>query len=734
MGLISLTAAGVALAGGIKTYNNFNPQKQQSLVEVLRKSNKPQSANVWRTDEVPARLIRLGRMWANTISTSLTNVEDDYQVFIKTKVDPLFGAAREQQMRELAINDEQVEIHPYERTVNRNLALSGLLTTAAIVTLPFSPLLRFAICVPQAAYLVKEEYELAYQAVVHEQRLSLAVLSAVYQTLLWLGGYYVVGGALLILTAFGKKLSLVTEDRSRKELVNIFGQQPHTVWVMSNGVEIEIPFEQLQEGDVLVVSAGQMVPTDGVIVEGHASIDQHQLTGESQPAEKEVGDEVLAATVVLAGRIHLRVEKTGEETVAAQIGEMLNQTASYQMALTTKAEKISDASLLPTFLVAGLAGLTVGYQGIIAVTSTMLGLSLRISGPIALLNYLNTAARYSILIKDGRSLELLNTIDTVVFDKTGTLTLEQPHVTQIHTFGAFGSDTVLTYAAAVEQRQSHPVARAILSAAEEEGLSLPSTNDSRYEVGYGIQAWIDGKLIQVGSDRFMALAEIPLSAEVQALQTACQAQGHSLVMVAIDQQLVGAIELEPTIRPEAEAVLAELRQRGLDLVIISGDQEEPTRKLAQTLGIENYFANTLPENKAKLVEQLQQEGRAVCFVGDGINDSIALKKANVSVSLSGATTVATDTAQIVLMDTTLQQLPLLFKLAEEMEENLKRGLKIAVVPVLFIWGGIFFLHLGILGAAGLFEISLWAGIANAMQPLLTHREEQKQLQEAVTEP
>ncbi|MGH9846872.1 MAG: HAD-IC family P-type ATPase, partial [Blastocatellia bacterium] len=166
-----------------------------------------------------------------------------------------------------------------------------------------------------------------------------------------------------------------------------------------------------------------------------------------------------------------------------------------------------------------------------------------------------------------------------------------------------------------------------------------------------------------------------------------------------------------------------LRRRNLDFCIISGDQEGPTRTLAESLGIDRYFANTLPENKAQLVEQLQSEGRAVCFVGDGINDSIALKKANVSVSLHGATTVAMDTAQIVLMDTTLKQLPLLFQLAEEMESNLKTTRNLAIVPNLGIWGGVFLFNLGILGATLIFEASLWAGIANAVRPLLKYKEE-----------
>lgn len=720
--LTVITDAGVTLFGGTTFFNRRNGKQPTSLIQVL----KPQA--ILAAEQKLTALTALreqGEQMQKALVTALAAFEEDYQQFVKTRVDPLFGATRQEHLRDLGSAggaDDKLVVGPYERFINRNLGVAAVVTTAAIVTIPLHPLIQAAATMPLALYVVKGIYRRAYDSLVKQHKITLPVLSAVNVTAMWLGGYYLIGGIIFLLIYMGMKLSFITEDRSHKRLANIFGQQPRKVWVLIDEVEVEIPFDQLQVGNTLVVGAGQVIAADGIIVQGYASIDQHRLTGESQPAEKRIGDQVLSATVVLAGRIYIRVEKAGKETVAAQIGEMLEKTASYQMDITTKAYRIAEQSVIPTLATAGVALLTLGYSSMVAITSTVFGFNLVISGPMALLNYLNVASRRNILIKDGRSLELLTTIDTVIFDKTGTLTLEQPHVTQIHTFAALSGDDVLTYTAAVEQRQSHPIARAILAYAEERKLALPKIDDTRYEVGYGLRAEIKGSLIRVGSDRFMELEQIALPLAVQTLQESCHAQGHSLVMVAVDEQVVGAIELEPTIRPEAKAVIDQLRQRKLDFYIISGDQEGPTRKLAQTLGIANYFANTLPENKAQLVEQLQQEGRAVCFVGDGINDSIALKKANVSVSLSGATSVATDTAQVVLMDATLQQLPLLFKLAEEMDANLKTSLALAIIPGLGIWAGVFFFHLGILGASVIYEASLWAGMGNAFRPLLTYRE------------
>ncbi len=372
-------------------------------------------------------------------------------------------------------------------------------------------------------------------------------------------------------------------------------------------------------------------------------------------------------------------------------------------------------------LLGGLAWLTIDLERGLAILNTAFGVTLRITAPIAMLNFLNIASRNGILVKDGRSLELLKDVDTVVFDKTGTLTVDQPTVTRIYSCNGIPEETLLAYAAAAEHRQSHPIARAIRAAAEARQLLVPSIEDARYEIGYGIKVSTWDKVIRVGSERFMATEGIAVPASLRAQQEACQAQGYSLVMVGVGDVLGGAIELQPTLRPEAQAIVDALHKRGLSTVIISGDQEEPTRRLAERLSIEHYFANTLPADKAGLVEQLQNQGRAVCFVGDGINDSIALRKANVSVSLRGATTVAIDTAQIVFTDQSLNQLTCLFDLADEFYANLNAGFATAIVPSVINIGGVFLFHWGILSAMGIFNLGLLTSLGIASLPLLGHR-------------
>lgn len=488
--------------------------------------------------------------------------------------------------------------------------------------------------------------------------------------------------------------------------------------MLVDGVEQEIPFEQVQIGDIVVVHAGQAIPVDGTIVQGQASIDQRMLTGESQPAERSVNEQVFAATMLLSGNIQVRVEKAGQATVAASIGEILNNTSGFTLTMQARGEKLADQSAPPTLGLFAIAMVTLSVQSALAVLWSSIGYNMRIAAPLSLLNYLQIISQQSVLIKDGRSLESLHKVDTVVFDKTGTLTQEQPHVSQVHPWNGLSADEVLTFAAAAEYKQTHPIARAILQAAREHNLSLPTTDHTRYEIGYGLKVQVAGKTVCIGSDRYMQIEQIALPDEVYELQAQCQDQGYSLVYIAIDSTFVGVIELHPTIRPEARQIIQQLHQRGIATYVISGDQEQPTRRLAHDLGIDHYFANVLPEDKSSMVQQLQAEGRFVCFVGDGINDSIALKQANVSISMRGASTIATDTAQIVMMDGSLSQLIHLFEIAEDFENTMRASIVLSIVPGIVTVGGVFFLQWGILTAIMLYNVGLVATIAAAMLPLI----------------
>jgi len=615
------------------------------------------------------------------------------------------------------------EVSEVEQEVNRYLALSSVSLALASAGTLFYPPLTF-LSVLGIAYGSLPILRDAYDSLVQEKKFGIAGLASMAAITLLLTGYYFAASLGYTLYFLSEKLLIRTQDHSKKGMISIFFEQPRFVWVKKDGVELQLPFEELKVDDIVVVNAGELIPIDGTITAGNASIDQRMLTGESQPAEKGVGEAVFASTIVLSGQIYIQVEKAGASTVAAQIGHILNNTLDFKSSVELKGQEIADKSALPTVALAILALPIAGKVAALAVLNACAGETIRLVAPIGLLNFLQMASDQGILIKDGRALELLNDVDTIVFDKTGTLTEEVPHVGAIYTCLGINENELLTLAAAAEYKQTHPIARAIQQEALERALELPKIEDATYEIGYGLKVTIEEKVVLVGSKRFMEMSQITIPSEINAIQQECNEHGYSLVYVALDEQLAGAIELHATIRPEAKRIISELRQRGLEIYIISGDHEKPTQKLAQELGIEHYFAETLPENKATLIEELQKAGQAVCFVGDGINDSIALKKANVSVSLRGASTIATDTAQIVLMDGSLKPLVQLFEIATELEQNMKGNLLATIVPSVVTIGGAFFLHFGVLSAIWLYNVGLLAGVANAMRPMITYKRKQ----------
>jgi Cu2+-exporting ATPase len=447
-------------------------------------------------------------------------------------------------------------------------------------------------------------------------------------------------------------------------------------------------------------------------------IDQHALTGESTPAEKGIGDRVFASTVMVAGKVYVEVEKAGNETASAKISQILNDTAGYKLTSQHKGERLADKAVIPTLALASVGMATMGPAGAVAILNSDFGTGIRMAAPLAMLSSLALCAHKGILVKDGRALELMNEVDTVLFDKTGTLTRERPEVGRVIACNDHDPQAILRYAAAAEAKFAHPIAKAILHAYEATGQALPPIEDSRYHVGYGITVHLEGHAIRVGSARFMDLETITIPPEVHAALDEAHREGNTLVMVAVDDALGGAIELQASVRPEVRSIIEGLRKRGIKhIAIISGDHDAPTRKLAESLGMDRYFAQVLPADKADYVERLQKEGRKVCFVGDGINDSIALKKANVSVSLRGATSIATDTAHIVFMEEGLSKLCDLRDIARDLDRNVKRSWQLILAPNGLCIAGAFTMGFGVMMSVLTNNVAALAALANGMLPL-----------------
>ena len=556
-------------------------------------------------------------------------------------------------------------------------------------SLPLAAVAQFAmptllpVSAPLFAYTAIPSFRGAYEVLFKERRLGVDVLDSIV-VIGCLATLHVFPGAILAwCLSVGRYLVRRTEDNSKKLLLGAFGKQPRYVWLIKDGIEIEVPRDRLDKGEIVAVHTGEMVPVDGIIVEGLAMIDQHALTGESAPAEKGVGDRVFASTVMVAGKVHVAVEKSGSETATARIAQILTDSAGYKLASQHKGEQLADKAVIPTLCLGGLALTTLGPPGAVAVVNSDLGTGIRMAAPLAMLSTLALCAQKGVLVKDGRALDLLCQVDTVLFDKTGTLTRERPEVGRVIAADGFRPIQILRLAAAAERRFHHPVALAILQKAAEQGLHLPLTDATQYKVGYGITVGIDGHRVRVGSRRFMRLEGVPLTREVDDALDEVHREGHTMVMVAVDDQLGGALELRASIRPEVRGIVHGLRERDIKhIAIISGDHEAPTRRLAEELGMDRYFAQVLPADKADYVEKLQREGRKVCFVGDGINDAIALKQANVSISLRGATSIATDTAHVVFMEQSLGKLCELCDIARDLDRNVRNSWLMILAPTL----------------------------------------------------
>ncbi len=668
--------------------------------------------------------------------------------------------------------ETQTRLRAEDKRLSQDVALSaaalGLTTAGALIAHPLA-LLSLPILIKLAIPYLRD----GYHSLVEKRKIDTPVFVAALNTGLIASGLFSMAALYEGVDALSKKVILRTRRRSEEALTGALGEQPRTVWILRpaqdapNGQEIEIPFEQLKPDDECIVSGGQRIPADGIITHGTATIDRRMLTGESQPIESGVGDPVFASTLVVSGKIRLRVDKSGQETTAAQITEILRNTADYPSSVELWSKQFSDQAALPQLALTAAALPVAGTQGALAVLISDMACDARLTGPLSVLNYLNLATQHGILIKDGRALELLAHVNTVVFDKTGTLTLEEPELGRIYVRAGLDENQLLRYAASAEARQTHPIARAILQAAHARHLDLSVSQDAHYEAGFGIAVHLPTviaseakqspprqsgiasgnpstrsarsgrprndngdvlKQVHVGSARYMDMEDIDIPTDWRAAQAVGQAQGHSYVYVAVDRRLSGMIELRPAIRPEVKQLMQQLKARKLALYILSGDHQQVTAALAEHLGIENYFAEVLPTGKADIVERMQADGASVCYVGDGINDAIALKKAHVSVSLHGASTVAADAASIVLMDGNLEKLGRLFEIADGLSANLRTDLLASFVPSAAAIGGVFLFHLGVFPAFLIGMGGFTVGMVNSMMPRLMSDAEAKEEQ------
>ncbi len=536
----------------------------------------------------------------------------------------------------------------------------------------------------------------------------------------WRNMYYDVSAVVISFVLLGKFLEHRTKSRTSAVIKKLMDLQPKRARVIVDGEEKEIPIELINVGDVMIVRPGEKIPTDGVVIEGHSTVDESMVTGESVPVEKKVGDEVIGGTVNKEGVLKVRATKIGDETFLAQVTKLVEEALSSKPAIQRVVDKIAGIFTYIVIAIATLtfftwyfvfgAGITTALLYSVAVLVVACPCALGLATPTAIMVGMGKGAEYGILIKNGEALEKAGKIRHIIFDKTGTLTEGSPKVVMIKPLipvdvklNGMNTDDVLRYAAVAEKNSEHPLAKAIVEAAIEKGISIEEPEDFISSPGKGVKAIYNGKKIIVG--KLSYLKDNGLDTEdAEKEASKLMEKGYTIVGVAIDDYVVGLIGLIDTPRKEAKQVINELRRMGIEVGMITGDNERTAKAIAEMLGIDFVLANVLPGGKSKEIKKLQSEGKLVGMVGDGVNDAPALTQADVGFALGSGTDIAIEAGDIILVRDDLRDVVAAIQLSKRTIKQVKENL---------FWAFIYNTILIPLAAAGLVYPAL-AGIAMAM--------------------
>ena len=561
-------------------------------------------------------------------------------------------------------------------------------------------------------------FKRAWQGLKDERKINVDFLDALAVSLHSLEGFLVGPAMMITMIEGGEAVRDATQRIAHSANTDLLASLQTDVRLLVDGTEVIVSSTSLQAGDRIALFPGDQIPVDGRIESGEGSLDVVKLTGESVPRHAGPGDEVLAGFILLEGNLVVETEAVGEATRVGQITAMIESAPVYDTRVGNVAGQVANRFVLPTLALAGLSLLLSG--GNIAQAASLLmfdlGTGLRVSVPTAIMAALTRAGSQGLLIRSGRSLEQLVDIDVVVFDKTGTLTQGHPSVVHVEVVsGAHSISKLVQLAASAEQGLNHPVAEAIVKHAEELGVSADECEAWDYRIGRGVAATIQGHQVLVGNAKLMREENLePATPSVDPeLETATP------VYLAVDDTVVAVIYAADALRPDSQAMVAELHRRGIQAHMLTGDVSSVAHAVAKRLGLrpEEVHADALPDEKAKLVQQLSQQGHKVAFVGDGINDSAALAYADVSISFASGSDLARETADIVLTNDRVSDLIVAQDLARETFGLVKQNIGIVGVPNLSALVIGTFLPVSPIAAVVLNNGSALVAAANAMRVL-----------------
>ena len=495
--------------------------------------------------------------------------------------------------------------------------------------------------------------------------------------------YFDTAAVIITLILLGRYFEAIAKGRTSEAIRKLIGLQAKTATVIRNGKEKEIPIEEVVPGDIILVKPGEKIPVDGIVLEGSSAIDEKMITGESIPVSKKKGDTVIGATINKTGLLKFRATKVGKDTMLAQIVKFVEEAQGSKAPIQRLADKIS-AYFVPSVILIALVSsglwyltgssfvfsLTIFISVLIIACPCALGLAT----PTAIMVGTGKGAESGILIRNGESLEIAHKINTVVFDKTGTLTKGEPEVTDVIPYGNYSVSDVLKHAAIVEKGSEHPIGEAILKSAKKKKIVVPEGKNHQTIPGKGIQATYNGKLVLIGTKKFLSENKISVGKTIENKIESLEKEGKTTVLVGIQKQIIGIISVADTLKENSKQAVEQLKKMGKEVIMITGDNRRTAEAIAKKVGIQSVLSEVLPAEKASEIKRLQKAGKKVAMVGDGINDSPALAQADLGITLGSGTDIAMETGGIVLVKNDLRDVVKSIQLSNYTVKKIKQNL------------------------------------------------------------
>ena len=541
--------------------------------------------------------------------------------------------------------------------------------------------------------------------------------------------YFESAAMILALITVGKMLEARSKGKTTDALKSLMKLAPKTAVVVRNGAEVTVGIDQVQTGDMFVVRPGENIPVDGVILEGSSAVNESALTGESIPVDKKVGDTVSAATINQSGFIRCRATRVGEDTTLSQIIQMVSDAAATKAPIAKIADKVSGIFVpavisisVVTILVWLIAGQSVGFalaRGI-SVLVISCPCALGLATPVAIMVGNGMGAKHGILFKTAVSLEETGKTEIVALDKTGTITEGMPKVTDMIPAGGISEEELLTYAYALEKKSEHPLARAILAKAQEDGVKELETEEFAALPGNGLTAVVQGGKMAAGNYNFVS-TQVSVTREIREKAEKLAEQGKTPLYFARNGEMLGLIAVADVIKADSPQAVKELQNMGIHVVMLTGDNERTARAIGAQAGVDEVIAGVLPEGKEQVIRQLKEKGR-VAMVGDGINDAPALTRADMGIAIGAGTDVAIDAADVVLMKSRLSDVPAAIRLSRATLTNIHENLfwaffyNVIGIPLAAgVWYPVFGWKLNPMFGAAAMSLSSFCVVTNALR-------------------